>query len=289
MASVIIPSRPASIGAFAVERVLPWRNKRMCGPFIFLDHMGPHDVNQDSSADVLAHPHIGLSTLTWLLSGELMHRDSLGTVQRIKPGEVNWMTAGQGIVHSERLPEDVTEQTLEGLQLWIALPEGKGEIAPDFQHLNAEDIPSWQEEGLRYQLIAGEWNEHVSPLRTHSDLLMVDLTAEHQGEMDLDFEPGNEIGVYLLSGALEIHEAEEDVPLETGQLFVANEGFSFSYSDDAHFILLGGETFETVPNIWWNFVSFDPQKIEQAKTDWKAQAFDPIDGESEFVPLPEKS
>ncbi len=284
----IVPPRVANIGQLEVKRLIPWREKRMCGPFIFLDHMGPHEISFDGSGDVLPHPHIGLSTLTWLLSGELMHRDSLGTVQKIEPGAVNWMTAGNGIVHSERSVPGSTATTMEGLQLWVALPEDKQNIAPCFQHLSKDQVPQWEEEGLHYQLIAGEWGEYKSSLNTHSDTLMLELNAQHQGTMELDFDRGFELGLYLIRGSVELHFDTSDQILETNQLLISDEGFSFSYSDDARFILLGGEQFPTVPNIWWNFVAFDKTDIEEAKRKWQAQLFDKVAGEDDFVPLPER-
>lgn len=286
MAQIIVPPRVASIGAFDVVRSIPWRQKRMCGPFIFLDHMGPHTAS-GSEGDVLSHPHIGLSTLTWLLQGELEHRDSLGTLQTIRPGDVNWMTAGSGIVHSERMPKNVDQQTLEGLQMWVALPAEVETRQPEFQHIPHAELPSWEEDGLHYVLIAGEWHEHRSPLKTFCETLLVQLTAHHQGTMALEFEPGNEIGVYLLEGAIDLH-LEEDTPLEPKHLFVSDEAISFSYSDDAKFMLIGGKQFETVPYIEWNFVASNKALIENAKQRWRDQTFEKIEGEEGYVPLPER-
>ena len=281
----IISPRPANIGAMDIKRLLPVRQKRMVGPFIFLDYMHA-TLEPQKNADVAPHPHIGLSTLTWLLKGELMHRDSLGSEQAIKPGEVNWMTAGSGIVHSERIPAGHNFEQLEGLQFWVALPKEKELMAPEFQHISAQQLPQWEQEGAQFTLIAGEWNGHQSPLLEHWPTLLVDVKCQQEGMLDLDFDSGpdsdNELAIMLVSGTVRI----DDEPLPEHHLFHSDQPFKIHYSVDSHFVIFGGKKFSDTPKIYWNFVAHSPELIEQAKERWQKQEFDKVAGETEFVPLP---
>lgn len=283
----IIEERAASIGNFMVGRLLPFRQKRTVGPFIFLDHMGPAKLGGSENLDVLPHPHIGLSTLTYLFEGALMHRDSLGSVQEIKPGEVNWMTAGRGVVHSERTPENLREKekTFHGLQIWVALPKNMEQTEPSFTHISAGKIPKWEQESVSMKLIAGEAFGRKSPVPVCSPLYLIEMKSKEEVELNIGNSLFGESALYILEGNVK---AEGNV-FEPNQLLVAKESSlcSFILGRNSTVYLLGGEPFPEERFIFWNFVSSDKELIEKAKTDWKEQNFSAIPGETEFVPLPE--
>src|SRR4051812_7976709 len=203
--SIIIEERPADIGNFLVGRLLPFRGKRMVGPFIFIDHMGPVALNDHQNFDVGPHPHIGLSTLTYLFEGSVMHRDTLGTAIEIKPGAVNWMTAGKGIVHSERTPEYLrhSDKYLHGLQIWVALPKELEQMDPEFFHVEEADIPTWEENSIRFKLIAGEAFSHRSPVPVYSKLYMLELKSTSRQTINIGKELFGESAVYILEGSIE--------------------------------------------------------------------------------------
>ncbi|MDX1451911.1 MAG: pirin family protein [Oleiphilaceae bacterium] len=274
------------LDGFSVTRILPHAKTTMVGPFIFLDHMGPADFDAGEGIDVRPHPHIGLSTITYLFEGSLLHRDSLGNNVEILPGDVNWMTAGRGIVHSERETIEVKAQQhrLDGLQSWLALPREMAEIAPSFTHIKRCKLPHSMHDGVVIRLIAGEAYGLTSPLKTYSPMFYVDVLAK-QGKAVERPNPQQECLLYVISGA--IHLSGERV--SAGQIRLLEQEASFTADENARVVMLGGEAWPDVPHIYWNFVSFDKQRIEQAKDDWRQRRFPDIPGDAEeFTPLPQK-
>jgi redox-sensitive bicupin YhaK (pirin superfamily) len=269
-----------------VGRLLPFRKKRMVGPFIFIDHMGPKSLAKDENLDVPPHPHIGLSTLTYLFEGEIIHKDSLGTEQLIKPGAVNWMTAGKGIVHSERTPDKLrnTETNLHGLQIWVALPLDKENMEPTFTHTEAEELPSWQEDGIHYKLIAGSAFHKVSPVPVHSDLYFIEIKAQEKRTLNIGNELYGESAIYILEGEI----STEDQSFGNKQILVAKESSlcEFTIHENTTIYIFGGHPFEEERKIYWNFVASSQETIDKAKEDWKRSKFPKIPNEEDFVPLP---
>lgn len=284
---MIIPERAASIGSFMVGRLLPFKNKRMVGPFAFIDHMGPLTVAPGADMDIPPHPHIGLSTLTFLFEGSIMHRDSLGTEVQIDPGAVNWMTAGKGVVHSERSPGHLknAERYLHGLQIWVALPKEKEDIDPVFSHVEALDIPSWEENGLKYKLIAGTLMGKTSPVPVYSPLYMLEVKATTEMEVSIGDHLFGESALYILEGQVEA----EGNTFESKNILIAADSklCSFRMKPNTTVYIFGGEAFPEERFIFWNFVSSDKNKIEKAVEDWKQTKFPKIAGEDDFVPFPE--
>ncbi len=285
--NIIIEERPADIGNFLVGRLLPFRNKRMVGPFIFIDHMGPAELKDYENFDVGPHPHIGLSTLTYLFEGAIMHRDSLGNSLEILPGQVNWMTAGKGIVHSERTPERLreTDKRLHGLQIWVALPQELEQSEPSFFHVEAQDIPEWEDNGLAYKLIAGEAFGRKSPVPVHSPLYLIEIKSKKRTSVRIGQYLFGESGMYILEGSVEtegnVHEEKRILVAKNSQLC------EFVMEENTTIYLFGGETFPEERLIYWNFVATKPEMLEKAKQDWQNQKFPKIDGESGYIPLPE--
>jgi redox-sensitive bicupin YhaK (pirin superfamily) len=283
---LVIEERASRIGNFLVGRLLPFREKRMVGPFIFIDHMGPVSVGTDGPLSVPPHPHIGLSTLTYLFEGEIMHRDSLGNELLIRPGEVNWMTAGRGIVHSERTPAGslAAPDILHGLQIWIALPAMHEHDDPSFVHLGADELPQWREGALRFRLIAGDFRGRRSPVPVFSPLYLVEVRAEEDAELDTGDMQFGEHALYILEGSVR----EGDNRYESRRILVAGDSGRCRIRLDAGAVvfLFGGEAFAETRHIDWNFVSSDPAVIAAAREKWKRMEFDPVPGETEFVPYP---
>jgi redox-sensitive bicupin YhaK (pirin superfamily) len=286
--NIIIDERNASIGTFTVGRVLPYRLKRMVGPFIYLDHMGPVELSETENFDVLPHPHIGLSTLTYLLDGTIMHRDSIGSAVEIKPGEVNWMTAGKGIVHSERTPEYLrhSDKTMHGLQIWVALPADKEQVDPSFFHGASDQIPQWIDGNLQLKLIAGEAYGRKSPVPVYSKLYLLQITAKSRQVINTGHELFGKLGLYILEGNIKIG----NTTCNPRQFAVISNSVNaeFTIEADTTIFIFGGEPFANDQLIDWNFVSSNRNRIEEAKQKWKEQAFDTIAGETEFVPYPDK-
>lgn len=268
-----------------VFRVLPQRSKRLLGPFCFLDHMGPVSAQANQDTDVPPHPHIGLSTLTYLFSGRTIHRDSIGSEALISPGDVNWMTAGKGVAHSERAhPDDrAATRVLEGLQFWIALPDGQEEIDPDFQHYSSADIPSTESPQAKITVVAGEAFGLISPVRTSSPLVLSIITAKQDFEWQFAA-PGFELGLYVAQGQAEYG----DELLTEHQMLVCEDGIipPMKVVAGTRLVLFGGQPFNTPRFIWWNLVSSSRDRIEEAKQAWKSGTFPMVPGDSEFVPLP---
>ncbi|MFC4310807.1 pirin family protein [Steroidobacter flavus] len=284
---LVIPSRRKDLGGFEVGRVLPWTKRRMVGPFIFFDHMGPVNFPPQvpRKTDVRPHPHIGLSTITYLYEGEIVHRDSVGFHQTIRPGEVNWMTAGRGISHSERFDSiRDTGGALNGIQAWVALPEAAEETSPSFVHFDAGQLPSHAEQGLSVKVIAGSAYGMTSPVQTHSPLFYVHLELDAGRTTDV-CGGYSERAVYIAKGSVRLNGER----YETGQMAVVSPGAmpSITAVEPSIVMLLGGEAVGP-RNIWWNFVSSSKERIEQAKADWKAGRIQlPVDDDKEFIPLPE--
>ncbi|MDX1279076.1 pirin family protein [Oceanihabitans sediminis] len=283
---LIIEERAADIGNFMVGRLLPFRQKRMVGPFIYIDHMGPVKLCERENFDVLPHPHIGLSTLTFLFEGSIMHRDTLGNAIEIKPGAVNWMTAGKGIVHSERTPEHLRDSELfmHGLQIWVALPKALEEMDPTFSHIEAKDIPSWKEGDLEFTLVAGEAFGKKSPVPVFSKLFMIEIKSKTKQKVNIGEHLYGESGLYILEGGIE----SDGNVYEAKQLLVAKDSTlcEFTIQENSSIYIFGGEPFEEERFIDWNFVSSSKERIEEAKQKWKAQEFPKIKGDNEYIPYP---
>jgi len=283
--TVILP-RTRDLGdGFEVRRALPSMRRRMVGPFIFLDQMGPAVFSSGQGLDVRPHPHIGLATVTYLFEGEILHRDSLGTVQSIQAGAVNWMTAGRGIVHSERTPPSVrkTGGRLSGIQIWVALPKGEEEREPAFAHTPADALPVIESGGARVRLIAGTLYGARSPVGTLSELFYADAVLQSAARLEVP--PAYEERALLVAeGAVQI----EGERFPAGQLVILRprQQVIVSAPGAARVLLLGGATMDGPRHIWWNLVSSSPERIEQAKVDWAAGRFPKVPGETEFIPLP---
>ena len=290
MIDLVIDQRRRDIGGgFEVGRVLPFAQRRMVGPFVFFDHMGPMTIAAGAprSLDVRPHPHIGLSTVTYLYDGEIMHRDSLGTEQRIRPGDVNWMTAGRGIAHSERSPESerATGGNLFGIQAWVALPAMAEETAPTFAHHGKEALPVIAGEGKEVRLITGSLYGERSPVPTFTEMFYADARLDAGAKLPLPAEH-EERAVYVTDGEVEVAGDR----FAAGQLLVFRPGdrITLAATRPSRLLLLGGEPMDGPRHIWWNFVSSRQDRIEQAKADWRAGRFAAVPGETEFIPLPER-
>jgi redox-sensitive bicupin YhaK (pirin superfamily) len=284
---VIVP-RSTDLGGFEIRRALPSAQRRMVGPFVFLDHMGPAEFRAGSGLDVRPHPHIGLATVTYLFDGEITHRDSLGTYLAIRPGEVNWMTAGRGIVHSERsAPERrVHGDKLHGLQCWVALPADREEIEPSFFHRSAGDLPIVRDNGVSARVIAGRAFGTQSPVVTQSDTVFVDVTMSAGTVIPLDPDYEERV-IYVVDGEIAI--AGETFSAPRLLVFRPGDRIAVHAKTDAHIAILGGAALDGPRHIWWNFVSSRKDRIEQAKQDWKTARFDIVPGdEVEFIPLPDR-
>ncbi|MCZ2479699.1 pirin family protein [Aquirufa nivalisilvae] len=284
---LIIEERAANIGNFMVGRLLPFRQKRMIGPFSFIDHMGPTKLSERENLDVLSHPHIGLSTLTYLFEGSIMHRDTLGSALEIKPGEVNWMTAGKGIVHSEKTPEHLrhSDKVLHGLQIWVALPKELEQMEPSFVHIGKEELPTWNEGETQFTLIAGKAFGRESGVPVYSPLYMIEVKSKEKTELSLGDQLFGESGIYILEGGIE----EEGNTFGPKQLLVAQDHSLCTFTMEANstIYIFGGDPFPEERFINWNFVSSDKSLIDKAKDDWINRRFDKIQGEeNEFVPYP---
>ena len=284
---MIIP-RTSDIGNFQVRRALPTAKRRLVGPFVFFDRMGPALLKAGQAMDVRPHPHIGLSTVTYLFDGEIKHRDSLGTEMVIRPGDLNLMTAGRGIVHSERSPENLRgrDHSISGLQTWLALPNQYEEIDPIFAHTEKRDMPAFRQDGLEGRVVIGTFEGMTSPVKVFSDTIYVDLSIE-AGKSAPFAASWEERALYILSGEAII----------SGDHFTDNQLLVFRPGDPititggpagCHVMLFGGAPMGSQRYIWWNFVSSSKERIEQAKEEWRTGRFDIVPGdEEEFIPLPE--
>jgi redox-sensitive bicupin YhaK (pirin superfamily) len=281
----VITPGSRSLGEFDVRRALPQKSQQRVGPFIFFDHMGPADFPPGGGIDVRPHPHIGLATITYLFSGAIRHRDSLGHDQVIVPGEVNWMTAGRGVVHSERTPQGLrqTGSHLHGIQAWIALPMEKEEIEPCFEHYAAGQIPQLQVRGARLTVIAGAAYGAASPVRTASETLYVEADLDAGGSLTVP-ENVDELAVYVVDGDLAV--AGQSIRAGTMAILSEDRSAEFLARNNCKLMILGGATLPGERIVWWNFVSSRRDRISQAKVDWSEGRFESVPGESDFIPLP---
>jgi redox-sensitive bicupin YhaK (pirin superfamily) len=288
IAHVIVP-RTADLGdGFTVRRALPSARTRMVGPFIFFDHFGPMVFRAGAGLDVRPHPHIGLATVSYLFDGEIMHRDSLGTAVAIRPGEINWMTAGRGIVHSERTATErrAAGGPIHGLQMWVALPADREEMDPGFSHHDVGEFPVIAENGKTVRVVVGSLYGASSPVPTVHETIFADVHLKAGSTVPLDA-THEERAVYVIDGELDIAGDK----FAAGQLLVFKPGdtVTIGATRDSHFVIAGGAPMDGPRHIWWNFVSSRKDRIEEAKANWKAGHFQKVPGdEIEFIPLPDK-
>lgn len=285
---LIIEERPSDIGNFLVGRLLPFREKRLVGPFCFIDHMGPAALSDHENLDIPPHPHIGLSTLTYLFEGSIAHRDGLGNNLEIHPGQVNWMTAGKGLAHSERTPERLRQSNkfLHGLQIWVALPKDLEQMEPEFFHADVDDIPTWTENGVNFKLIAGEAFDKKSPIPVYSPLYFIEIKNTAATTLNIGEHLFGESGLYILDGAI----TSDGNTFGPKNFLVAKDSklCEFSLQANSTVYIFGGEAFPEERFIYWNFVATSRELIEQAKEKWLKQEFDQVPGETDFVPLPQR-
>ena len=285
---VIEPEEKDLGDEFIVRRALPQIKKCTVGvgPFVFWDHIGPVVLQGDKKMKVRSHPHIGLSAITYLFSGEVLHRDNLMNEQIIRPSEVNWMTAGNGIVHSERAESQSEPMLLEGVQVWVALPKEAEEISPSFIHYKEKDLPMISETGLRLRLIAGEWGDKKSPLPVYSPMFYLSGWAKEGKNYSKNLGKVQEAALYIVNGSVDIEGKKY------GQysmvIFKRGSKIEFKASEELEFMILGGNMLPETRHIWWNFVSSDKERIEEAKKRWKEQLYTPVINEIDYTPLPSK-
>jgi redox-sensitive bicupin YhaK (pirin superfamily) len=283
---LVVEPRPRDIGGFEVRRVLPVAQRRSVGPFVFFDQIGPATLAAEHGVDVRPHPHIGLATVTYLFQGEILHRDTLGSVQVIRPGDVNWMTAGSGIAHSERTPPETrkTGGPLFGIQSWVALPKAHEEADPAFFHHPVATLPVIEGEGKTVRIIAGTAFGKRAPVATFSETLYCDVLLKAGAKIDVPIDH-EERAIQPVAGRLSI----AGRTIEPGSMLVLRAGMPVTIEalEDARLMLLGGAPLDGPRHMWWNFVSSSQERIEQAKADWKAGRFGQVPRETEFIPLPE--
>jgi redox-sensitive bicupin YhaK (pirin superfamily) len=285
--TLTIAPRVHDLGGFQVRRAVPSLQARSVGPFVFVDHMGPATFEAGRGVDVRPHPHIGLATVTFLWSGRITHRDTLGSVQDIDPGDVNWMTAGRGIAHSERTPPAVREHAhpVHGMQTWVALPRSHEEAEPGFFHHAAATLPQQRRNGAWLRIVAGRGYGEESPVRVFADTLYVAIDLDADAQVDLD-DGHQQRALYVLEGDAQLDGA--DIPAQ--HLVVLDPGTRprLRAKTPVKAMLLGGEPLDAPRHMWWNFVSSSKDRIEQAKLDWVEGRFGAIPGETEFIPLPDR-
>ncbi|MEQ8245531.1 pirin family protein [Fulvivirga sp.] len=285
---LIIEERSRDIGDFMVGRLIPFRKKRMVGPFIFIDHMGPAAIGNGKYMDVDQHPHTGLSTLTYMLEGEIVHKDSVGSDQLIIPGSVNWMTAGKGVTHTERTPEHLrvtATSTMHGYQIWVALPKHLEDMEPSFHHIDADQLPYWKDGKTAFRLVAGEGFGKKSPVPVHSELFMVEIKTEADYALDINGQLEGEIGICIVEGSIKACEHH----VEAGNMLVSkiDNQCAIEIKAGSHLLLFGGKPFEEERFIYWNFVASSKEKLEDAKQRWRNKQFPKVPGDDTYVPLPE--
>jgi len=283
----LVDERQADLGGFLVGRLLPFRKKRQVGPFTFIDHMGPSQLGQGKYLDVDQHPHIGLSTLTYLFEGEMEHQDSLGTVQVIRPGDVGFMTAGSGVTHTERTPiKNRTGEpfTMHGYQIWVALPKDKAEISPRFEYYPNDAIPTWKTATVTYRLVAGKAFGRSAPLQGFSPLFMVDIFAEKASTINLHDQLKGEVAFVIVKGEI----TTPDGKVEAGQMLISktDEQCEICLDDNTQLLLFGGPPLAYQPLLMWNFVAYDKERLDKAKQDWVAKKFPKVPGDDTYIPFP---
>lgn len=281
--SLFIKPRERDIGDFSVKRVLPRASCRHVGPFVFFDHMGPASFKAGHGINVRSHPHIGLMTMTYLFSGEILHKDSLGSVQEIHPGAINLMVAGKGIVHAELTTEKnkTQDHELDGLQLWLALPDDQEEVDPEFIHYPADQVPSREMQGAHVRVLVGEAFGLTSPVKTFIETLYVEVSAKSGSSIDVPH--CEETALYVVKGSLT---AGKDVVSQNEMLVLDAESHEvFTCAEDCLFVIIGGRSVGE-RHMFWNFVSSRKERIEEAKKDWQEEKFDQVPGETDRIPLP---
>lgn len=284
---MLVEERSRDIGNFLVGRLLPFPQKRQVGPFTFIDHMGPSTIGPNRYMDVDQHPHIGLSTLTYLYEGSIEHRDSTGAVQVINPGDVGFMTSGKGVTHTERTPKHLRDGksfTAHGYQIWVALPKELEEMDPHFQYISKEQVPQTAINGLDIKLIAGSGFGMTSPLKTFSPLFMIDIYAKDATQLDLKDQLEGEIAFVVVKGEV----SDNDHSVAAGQMLISkteNE-CCINFEKDSRVLLFGGQALPEERYLYWNFVSSSKDRLEQAKTDWKNKTFPTVPDDETYIPLP---
>ncbi len=284
---LIIEERSRDIGDFLVGRLIPFRKKRMVGPFIFIDHMGPTTIKPGTYLDIDQHPHIGLSTLTYLFEGEIRHQDSIGTDQHIKADSVNWMTAGKGVTHTERTPQELRngqEFTMHGYQIWVALPKDKEDMDPEFHHIDASELPRWKDQSAAFKLVAGEGFGKESPLPVYCDLFMIEIETTDDFRLVIKDQLKGEIGFCIVEGSIDACGQVVD----KGNMLVSKveDACELTIKANSKVLLFGGEAFPEERHIFWNFVSSDKQKLEDAKDRWSKRQFPKVPNDDTYIPLP---
>lgn len=284
---LLVNERQTDLGNFMVGRLLPFRKKRQVGPFTFIDHMGPARLGNGKYIDVDQHPHIGLSTLTYLFEGEIEHRDSTGSVQVIAPGDVGFMTSGSGVTHTERTPKasrGTQEFMMHGYQIWVALPKDQEEIDPHFDFYPASAIPSWQMGGLSLKLVAGNAFGRSAPLQGYSPLFMVDVYAETATTLNLSGQLKGEVAFVIVKGAIMV----DDEQVQAGQMLISktDEQCEISLANDTQLLLFGGEALPQEHFLLWNFVSHSKDRLQEAKEDWVNREFPQVPGDETYIPIP---
>ncbi|MFN8366119.1 MAG: pirin family protein [Candidatus Kapaibacterium sp.] len=286
---MIVDERSRDLGNFLVGRLLPFREKRQVGPFTFIDHMGPAEISEGTYFDVDQHPHIGLCTLTYLLEGEAEHHDSTGAHRIITPGSVNFMTAGKGVTHTERTPihqRDGGRYRIHGYQVWVALPKELEEMEPTFTYVDKHDLPTWNENGLEFILVAGSGYGRTSPLAVHSPMFMLDITAQTESQLEIQGQVKGEIAFVVVHGTL--NDGGEHI--SQGQMLISktDNECSVTLTTGTRVLLFGGEPFPEERFMYWNFVSSSKERIEQAKQDWAQKLFPTVPGDTTYIPLPKQ-
>lgn len=285
---LIVDERQKDLGNFMVGRLLPFRKKRQVGPFTFIDHMGPARIGDGNYVDVDQHPHIGLSTLTYLFEGEIEHRDSIGSVQVIRPGDVGFMTSGKGVTHTERTPKnqrDGKRSTLHGYQIWVALPKAQEEMTPRFDYYPSTDIPSWTQGPLHIKLVAGQAFGQSAPLQGYSPLFMVDIFTEEETTLDLRGHLKGEVAFVIVKGSI----TSQGQKVEAGQMLISktDEECEICLDANSQILLFGGDPLPEERFLMWNFVSHSKERLKQAKEDWINKAFPEVPGDDTYIPFPD--
>lgn len=283
---LILEERTRDIGKFMVGRLLPFAKKRQVGPFTFIDHMGPAIIKPGETMDIDQHPHIGLSTLTYLLEGEIEHRDSTGAVQIVTPGSVGFMTAGKGVTHTERTPahhRDGKSHRIHGYQVWVALPKELEEMEPNFQFFSKSALPTWTQNGLKLTLVAGEGFDRKSPLKVYSPLFMVDVLAIETAELELAGQVEGEVSFVITEGYLTI----ENEKLHAGQMLISTSESEckVTLEKGTRLLIFGGKPLPEPRYLYWNFVSSSQERLEQAKADWVNRKFPQVPQDNTYIPL----
>ncbi len=285
---LLVNERQADLGDFMVGRLLPFRKKRQVGPFTFIDHMGPAKLGAGKFIDVDQHPHIGLSTLTYLFEGEIEHRDSMGTTQLIRPGDVGFMTSGKGVTHTERTPlhlRDQAESWMHGYQIWVALPESLELMEPEFQFVSGKDLPLWYENGVRVKLVAGNAFGKQSPLQGYTPLFMMDVFAETASTLNLAGKVEGEIAFVIVNGSISVGSDEATA----GSMLISKteDQCSLNMAGGTQLLIFGGKPLDKEPRLLWNFVSASKERLQQAKEDWVNKRFPKVPGDETYIQFPD--